>query len=59
MSSYNCEASFVKADVPEMIRVTVVTDDVKTKVSNKPGGVDSLKRDLFAQNGFISRVKDD
>ena len=59
MSCYNCGTSPVKANVPEMIRVTVVSDDVETQVSNKPGELDAVKRDCFAQNGFVSEVKDD
>ena len=58
MSSCNCGTSYLKEDVPEMIRVTVVSDDVETKVSNKPDELDSVKRDRFSQNGFVSRVKD-
>jgi len=58
MSSYNCGTSSLKVDVPEMIGVTVVSDDVETKVSNKPDELDSVKRDRFARNGFISGVKD-
>ena len=58
MSSCNCGTSSLKADVPEMIRVTVVSYDVETKVSNKPDELHSVKQDHFAQNGFISGIKD-
>ena len=58
VSSCNYGTSFVKADVQKMIGVTGVSDDVETRVSNKPGELGSVKRDHFAWNGFISRVKD-
>ena len=58
MSSCNYGTSSVKADVPEMIRVTVVSDDVETQVSNKSGELDSVKWDHFARNGFVFGVKD-
>ena len=43
MSSYNCGTSSVKVDVPEIIGVTVVSDDVETQVSNKSGEFNSIK----------------
>jgi len=43
MSSCNHGTSSLKADVPEIIRVTRVSDDVETKVSNKPDELDSVK----------------
>ena len=58
MSSCSCGTSSLKAYVPEMIGVTVVSDDVETKVSNKPDELDSVMLDRFTQNGFVSRVKD-
>ena len=58
MSSCNCGTSSVKADVPEMIGVTVVSDDAETKVSNKLDELDSVKRDCFVRIGFASGVKD-
>ena len=43
MSSCNCGTSFVKADVPEIIGVTGVSEDVETQVSNKLGDFDPVK----------------
>ena len=58
MSSCNCGTFSVKAGVPKIIGVIVVFDDVETQVSNKSGELDSVKRDRFACDGFVSRVKD-
>jgi len=43
MSSCNYRTSFVKEDVPEIIGVTVVSDDVETQVSNKSSELDLVK----------------
>lgn len=57
MSSCNYGTSSIKANVPEIIGVIVVSDDFETQVSNKSGEFDSVKRERFTQDGFVSRVK--
>jgi len=59
MSSGNCETSSLKVNVPEIIGVTGVSDDVETKVPNNPDELDSIKRDCFVRIGYASRGKDD
>lgn len=57
MSSSNCEDSYLKVDVPEIIRVTGAFDNVETKVPNNPDEQTQLNEIALSKLALLLEAK--